>query len=43
VTPADLHAMVFAALGYDPRAITYTSPGGRAFPLTDGSPVRQLL
>jgi uncharacterized protein (DUF1501 family) len=43
VTPADLHATVFAALGYDPHAITYTSPDGRPFPLSDGTPVRQLL
>jgi Protein of unknown function (DUF1501) len=43
VTPADLHATVFTALGYDPHAITYRSPEGRPFPLSEGSPVRQLL
>jgi hypothetical protein len=43
VTPADLHATVFAALGYDPQAVAYTSPEGRPFPLSDGTPVRQLL
>lgn len=43
VTPADLHATVFTALGYDPHAITYTSPEGRPFPLSEGNPVRQLL
>jgi hypothetical protein len=43
VTPADVHATVFAALGYDPHAVTYTSPDGRPFPLSEGSPIRQLL
>jgi uncharacterized protein (DUF1501 family) len=43
VTPADLHVTVFAALGYDPHAITYTSPDGRPFPLSAGSAIRQLL
>ena len=43
MTPADLHATVFTALGYDPHAITYRSPEGRPFPLSDGNPVRQLL
>jgi len=43
VTPADLHATVFAALGYDPHAITYRSPEGRPFPLSDGNCIHQLL
>src|SRR5262249_11225537 len=43
VGPADLHATVFAALGYDPHGHTYESPEGRPFPLTDGTPVRGLL
>jgi hypothetical protein len=43
VAPADLHATVFAALGYDPNAITYLSPEGRPFPLSEGKPIRQLL
>jgi hypothetical protein len=43
VTPADLHATVFAALGFDPQAITDTSPDGRPFPLSEGSAIRQLL
>jgi hypothetical protein len=43
VTPADIHATVFAALGYDPHAITYLAPEGRPFPLSDGEPIRQLL
>jgi hypothetical protein len=43
VTPADLHATIFTALGYNPHAITYTSPEGRPFPLSDGEAIRQLL
>jgi uncharacterized protein (DUF1501 family) len=43
VTPADLHATVFTALGYDPHAITYLSPEGRPFPLSEGEPIRGLL
>jgi hypothetical protein len=43
VTPADIHATVFAALGYDPHRVTYQSPEGRPFPLSDGTPIRQLL
>jgi hypothetical protein len=43
VTPADLHATVFTALGYDPHRITYLSPEGRPFPVSDGEPIRRLL
>ncbi len=43
ITPADLHATVFTALGYDPHSITYRSPEGRPFPLSEGNPIRQLL
>lgn len=43
VTPADIHATVFTALGYDPHAITYLSPEGRPFPLSEGEPIRALL
>jgi Protein of unknown function (DUF1501) len=43
VSPADLHATVFSALGYDPQTITYRSPEGRPLPLTDGTPIRELL
>jgi hypothetical protein len=43
VTPADIHATVFTALGYDPHAITYQSPEGRPFPLSEGTPIRPLL
>jgi uncharacterized protein (DUF1501 family) len=43
VSPADLHATVFTALGYDPHRTTYLSPEGRPFPLSAGTPIRQLL
>jgi hypothetical protein len=43
VTPADVHATVFTALGFDPHRITYRSPEGRPFPLSEGTPLRQLL
>jgi hypothetical protein len=43
ITPADIHATVFAALGYDPHSINYLSPEGRPLPLSDGSPIRELL
>jgi hypothetical protein len=43
VRPADVHATVFTALGYDPHRITYQSPEGRPFPLSEGTPIRQLL
>lgn len=43
VVPADLHATIFTALGYDPHRITYQSPEGRPFPLSEGQPILQLL
>jgi hypothetical protein len=43
ITPADVHATVFTALGYDPHGITYLSPEGRPFPLSDGQLIRGLL
>jgi hypothetical protein len=43
VTPADIHATVFTALGYDPHSITYESPEGRPFPLSEGVVIKQLL
>jgi len=42
-TPADIHATVFAALGYDSRAITYQSADGRPIALSDGTPLHELL
>jgi hypothetical protein len=43
VSPADIHATVFAALGYEPQATTYPSFDGRPLPLSDGEPIRELL
>ncbi len=43
VTPADIHATIFTALGYDPHRIMYQSPEGRPFPLSEGEPLRGLL
>jgi hypothetical protein len=43
VTPADLHATVFQALGYDARHITYKTVDGRPTLLSEGEPIRELL
>ncbi|MGV3722454.1 MAG: DUF1501 domain-containing protein [Actinomycetota bacterium] len=43
VTPADIHATVFHALGYDPHVTTYPSLDGRPIPLTEGSPIMELF
>lgn len=43
VTPADIHATVFRALGYDPHSIFYQSAEGRPFPLSEGQTLEQLL
>ncbi len=43
VAPADVHATVFAALGHDAHKVTYASPEGRPFPLSEGTVIRQLL
>lgn len=43
VSPADIHATVFRALGYDLRGITYHSADGRPVPLTEGTPIDELL
>ncbi len=43
VTPADIHATVFTALGYDPQAIFYHDAEQRPHPLSDGQPLRALL
>ena len=42
-TPADIHATMFAALGYDVRSISYQSADGRPVPLTDGTPMGELF
>ncbi|MBS0201833.1 MAG: DUF1501 domain-containing protein [Planctomycetes bacterium] len=43
VSPADIHATVFSALGYDPRGISYHLADGRPFQLSDGEVIRELL
>lgn len=43
VRPADIHATIFAALGYDCRAITYRTADGRPVPLSDGEIIGELL
>ncbi len=43
VSPADIHATVFRLLGFDSRQITYQSADGRPIPLSDGTPVPELL
>jgi hypothetical protein len=43
VTPAEIHATMFTALGHDVRGITYRSADGRPVPLTDGEPIAELF
>jgi hypothetical protein len=43
VTPADIHASVLSALGYDPKGTTFTTSDGRPMPLSEGEPVKGLL
>jgi hypothetical protein len=43
ISPADVHASVFTALGYDPAAITYQSSEGRPYPLSEGTVIRRLF
>lgn len=43
ITPADVHATVYAALGYDSRAVTYRTLDGRPMVLADGQPIHELL
>ena len=42
VKPADIHATVFAALGYDFRT-TYQTSDGRPLRVSDGEPITELL
>ena len=42
-TPADIHATVYESLGYDCRSISYQSSDGRPIPLTDGTPIAEVL
>jgi len=43
VTPADIHATIFHALGYDPHSISYHTSDGRPTLVSDGEPIRELL
>jgi hypothetical protein len=43
VTPADVHATAFAALGYDAQSIQYHQIDGRPFPLSEGTAIAELL
>jgi len=43
LTPADVHASVFTALGYNPHAITYQTAEGRPVPLSEGQVIPGLL
>jgi hypothetical protein len=43
VTPADIHATVLGALGYDPHGITFTTGDGRPMPLSEGETIKGLL
>ncbi|HLY12451.1 MAG TPA: DUF1501 domain-containing protein, partial [Planctomycetota bacterium] len=43
VTPADVHATVLTALGYDPQGLTYTTGDGRPMPLSEGTAIKGLL
>lgn len=42
-TPAEIHATMYAALGYDVRSISYQSSDGRPIALTEGSPINELF
>jgi hypothetical protein len=43
VTPADIHATVLTALGYDPHGLSFTSSDGRPMPLSEGEAIKGLL
>ena len=43
ITPADINATVFTALGYDPAGITYKMVDGRPIQLSEGSVIREVL
>ena len=43
LTPADLHASMFAALGYDSQNLQYLASDGRPTALSDGTPIRELF
>jgi hypothetical protein len=43
LSPADVHATVYTALGYDPHRVTYKTLDGRPIPLSEGKPISELL
>lgn len=43
IRPADIHATIFRALGYNSRAITYHTADGRPVALSEGEPIGELL
>ena len=43
VTPADVHATIFQALGYRAQQLTYHHSDGRPAPVCDGQPISELL
>jgi uncharacterized protein (DUF1501 family) len=43
LSPADINATVFAALGYDIHNISYRMVDGRPVPLSEGQPIREIL
>jgi hypothetical protein len=43
VTPADIHATVFAALGYNSQNIFYRYVDDRPVPLSTGKPIPELI
>jgi uncharacterized protein (DUF1501 family) len=43
ISPSDIHASIYAALGYDYREIEYRSADGRPVPLTDGAMIPELF
>ena len=43
VTPADIHATVLTALGYDPKGTTFMTADGRPMPLSEGEVIKGLL
>lgn len=43
VTPAEIHATIFAALGHDVRTVTFMSADGRPIRLSEGEPIATLF
>ena len=43
VSPADIHATVLTALGYDPHGTTFMTGDGRPMPLSEGEVIKGLL